>query len=511
MLEEDLYPELTPEREAAEFERLKPLLAEHWSSMALTEEKQYTSVVVPSISLDPGELRKIDGVAFYEERLLFMLIRLRNPRARLVYVTSQPIHPLALEYYFQLLAGIPASHARSRLTLLCTYDASPRPLTEKILERPRLVERIRAGIPDPTAAHLTVFNSTPLERKLAVLLGIPLDGCDPSLVHLGTKSGGRKVFREAGVPLPLGFEEIYTRRDMAEALLEVRRRRPGLRRSVVKLNESFAGEGNGLFRYPAEESVKAVEDAIPLLEFPVPDETAGTFLEKTSRMGCVVEEFLEGEDKRSPSSQYRIDPQGRVSPVSTHEQILGGPGSLLFLGARFPAEEPYRLAIQEAGLKVGEVLSSKGVLGRFGVDFVVRKRPDGEWEHFAVEINLRKGGTTHPFLALQFLTLGQIEAGTGLFLSSTGHPKYYRATDSLRSPRYRGLLPEDLVEILTANGLHYSPVTETGVLFHMIGALSQYGKLGLTAIGSSREEAETLYEETLSILDREALLRRSLR
>jgi hypothetical protein len=28
-------------------------------------------------------------------------------------------------------------------------------------------------------SYLTVFNSTPLERKLAVLLGIPLNGLDP--------------------------------------------------------------------------------------------------------------------------------------------------------------------------------------------------------------------------------------------------------------------------------------------------------------------------------------------
>src|SRR4030095_8951781 len=102
----------------------------------------------------------------------------RNPRARMVFVTSQPVHPMILEYYFQFLAGIPASHARSRLTLLCAPDSSPRSLTEKILERPRLLQRIRQGIQDPERTYMTVFNSTPLERKLAVLLGIPLNGVD---------------------------------------------------------------------------------------------------------------------------------------------------------------------------------------------------------------------------------------------------------------------------------------------------------------------------------------------
>ena len=115
------------------------------------------------------------------------------------------------------------------------------------------------------------------------------------------------------------------------------------------------------------------------------------------------------------------------------------------------------------------------------------------------------GGTTHPFLALQFLTGGQIDAASGLFLSPTGHAKYYRATDNLRSETYRGLLPEDLIEILTYNKLHYSHASESGVLFHLIGALSEFGKLGLTAIANSREEVDDLYRRTLSVLDRETV------
>ena len=154
--------ELTPADEIAQFEALKPRLQEVWQSLVDRDEEAYTSVVVPSLTLDQSELRKLPGASFYEERLLFLLIRLRNPRARMVFVTSQPVHPLVLEYYFQFLAGIPASHARARLTLLCAYDASPRSLTEKILERPRLLQRIRDGIDDTRRVYLTVFNSTPL-------------------------------------------------------------------------------------------------------------------------------------------------------------------------------------------------------------------------------------------------------------------------------------------------------------------------------------------------------------
>ncbi|MCC6130828.1 MAG: carboxylate-amine ligase [Acidobacteria bacterium] len=496
--------DVTLERELREFENLKPRLKEVWHAISLRDNEPHTSVVVPSLTLDQSELKKLVGASFYEERLLFLLIRLRNPRARVVFVTSQPVHPLILEYYFQLLVGIPGSHARSRLTLLCAYDASPKSLTEKILERPRLIERIRMGIQDPSRAYLTVFNSTPHERKLAVLLGIPLNGVDPELQYLGTKSGSRKAFREAGVSLPLGMEDLRSPEEVEDCLLDMKKQKPGLRKAVVKLNDSFSGEGNAIFRYPESNSPVAIHDAMRKLEFAVDWETYEDFFDKYSRMGGIVEEFLEGENKMSPSCQLRVDPHGETVPISTHDQVLGGASGQVFLGCLFPAADEYRLAIQEAGLKIGKVMAKKGVISRFAIDFLVVEDPKTKLsEIHALEINLRMGGTTHPFLALQFITGGQLDPKTALFVSPRGRPKFYRATDNLKSEKYKGLLPEDLIDILTHNGLHYTHNSESGVLFHLIGALSQYGKLGMTAIGNSREEVETIYNRTLQILDRE--------
>ena len=505
MIPQPPFPiDLTSEGEMAEFQILKPKLLEVWNALTMQDETAHTSVVVPSMTLDQSELRKLAGASFYEERLLFLLIRLRNPRARVVYVTSQPVHPMILDYYFQLLAGIPASHARARLTLLCAYDASPRSLTEKILERPRLIERIREGIQDRSRAYLTVFNSTPLERKLAVLLGIPLNGADPDLALLGTKSGSRKTFREAGVAMPEGFEDLQSKDDIEESLIELAARRPGLRRAVVKLNDSFSGEGNAIFRYPEAESRAAIREALHRIELPVPEETFDSYCDKFSRMGGIVEEFIEAPEKVSPSAQLRISPIGQVLPISTHDQILGGPSDQVFLGCSFPAREDYRQRILEAAMRIGEVLAPQGVVSRFAIDFLLwRNDPAEEWNMAALEINLRMGGTTHPYLALQFLTGGTLNRETGLFYSPAGLAKYYRATDNLRSDAYRGLLPEDVIDILTENHLHYSHSTDSGVLFHLIGAVSEFGKLGLTAIGNSREEADALYYKTLEVLDRE--------
>jgi hypothetical protein len=496
--------DFTLESEIAEFRRLQPHLWDLWNALSAREEEPYTSVVVPSMTLDPGELEKLEGSSFYEERLLFLLIRLRNPQARLVYVTSQPVHPMILEYYFQLLVGIPASHARSRLTLLCAHDSSPRSLTEKVLERPRLIQRIRYGIGDPKRAFLTVFNSTPLERRLAVVLGIPLNGVDPDLQPLGTKSGGRRVFREAGVAVPEGSEEIRSEDDLVEALAALKAKRPWSRSAVIKLEKSFSGEGNALFRFPERSTSTRIREALPRVTFSVPSETPDNYFGRLNEMGGIVEEFLEGGHTESPSCQLRIDPHGEVVLISTHDQILGGATDQVYLGCRFPAGAAYRRQIQEAAGKVGRVLAAHGVVSRFGVDFLVRQPPGStEWEVFALEINLRVGGTTHPFLALQFLTGGALDPESGLFHSPSGLAKFYRSTDNLKSDRYRGLLPEDLLDITTFNRLHYNHGVEKGVLFHMMGAVSQYGKVGLTVIGNTPEEVDALYASAIDVLDRE--------
>ncbi|MDX1500447.1 MAG: peptide ligase PGM1-related protein [Woeseiaceae bacterium] len=488
-----------------QFRALKSRLPRIWTALAEDSDYEHTSVIVPSLSVNQEELNKVLGAAYYEERLLFALIRLRNPRARLIYVTSQPVHPDIIEYYLDLLEGVPMRHARERLHVLSVCDSSPRPLTEKVLERPRFLRRLRGLIDDPEHAYLTCYNSTRLERRLAVALGIPLNGLDPDLLPLGTKSGNRQVFAEAGVRYPRGYEDLATEADIVASLIELGRQDPAPARAVVKLNEGFGGEGNGVFTYPAERhDADAIREALTHLAWTSGNETLTTFLRKFAAMGGIVEELVSATEIRSPSVQMRITPDGRPAFVSSHEQVLGGATGQSYLGCRFPADDDYRLMLMQEAGKVGQVLAEKGVIGLFAIDFLVGRDPGGHWQSWAIEINLRMGGTTPPFHALEFLTGGRLDPDTGLFLTPSGHPKFYAATDNLKSRSYRGLLPEDLFQIIARHGIGYRHTTGTGALFHMIGALSQYGKVGTTCIADSPAAAEELFEETTRILDIEA-------
>jgi hypothetical protein len=492
--------------ELARFSELQTQFSRSFSALFEDPNLPRTVLIVPSLTLDPEVLAKISGAHHYEERSLCLLLLLRMPRTRVIYVTSMPVPETIIDYYLHLLPGVPGLHARRRLTLVSCDDASPLPLTRKILQRPRVLERIRQAIPDRASAHITCFTVSDLERRLALTLGLPIYGCDPALLHWGSKSGSRRIFREAGVDLPFGFEDLASADDVARALAELKTARPTLRKAVVKLNEGFSGEGNAIFDLSAAPAGAAmmqwVQERLPQMSFEARGMTFELYQSKLAAMGGIVEEFIPGAVKQSPSAQFRITPTGAIEAVSTHDQVLGGANGQIFLGCRFPADDAYRLDIQAEGEKAARTLVKKGVLGRFGIDFISVKEGD-RWRHVAIEINLRKGGTTHPFLMLQFLTDGHYDSASGQFFTPSGQPRCYYASDNLESERYKGLTPYDLVDIAVINGLHFHAATGEGVAFHLIGALSEFGKLGVVCIGETQARADDLHRRTVEVLDRE--------
>jgi hypothetical protein len=129
--------------EINEFKKIQHCLVEQFKSSFPDKKAPKTVVIIPSLTMDVEILSKISGITHYEERLLCLLLLLRMPRTHVVYVTSMPIDPIIIDYYLHLLPGVTGYHAQQRLSLLSCYDASSRPLTEKILERPRLIERIK--------------------------------------------------------------------------------------------------------------------------------------------------------------------------------------------------------------------------------------------------------------------------------------------------------------------------------------------------------------------------------
>jgi hypothetical protein len=491
------------------FKELQQRFSEQFDKAFPDKRAPKTVVIIPSLTMDQEILAKIPGVTHYEERLLCMLMLLRMPNTHVVFVTSMPVDPLIIDYYLHLLPGITGCHAQKRLHLLSCYDASSKSLTEKILERPRLIDRIRQSIPLNHLAHMACFNVTEKERTLAVQLGIPVYGCDPDFYDMGNKSNGRKLFRQCGLQVPDGFEDLYSEKDILNALVQIKKNKPALRKAVLKINEGFSGEGNAIFSYEGITNGKNLEKQVrsyfyARLKPVAADMQVENFLAKFEEMGGIAEEFVEGEIKTSPSVQCRINPQGQCVVISTHDQELGGESGQVFLGAHFPANIEYAPDLGAMGLKVAEALKDKGVMGRFAIDFISVKNKK-RWIHYPIEINLRKGGTTHPYIMLQFLTDGDYDAPKGIYQTANGQSRYYFCSDNLRSEQFRGITPPDLIDIAMLHDLHFDGTLQEGIMFHLISALSQHGKLGVVCIGSSPERARHFYKKVVDILKLETV------
>jgi hypothetical protein len=490
------------------YDALQRKLVPLWRSIEHLNNDEQSIVVVPSADVDveltPSELQA------YEERYLFLLLLLRQPRARMIYVTGQAVHPDILDYYLDLMPGVISSHARKRLYMVSPMEATFRPLSRKLLERPRLLERIRSLIPDPDRAHLVPFMTTWEDRELAMRLGIPMYGADPRDAWRGTKTAGRRLFAEVGIDHPAGRENLRTKGGVVEAIISMRRGKPDMRSVVIKHNEGVSGFGNAIVHLTSvpepgtSGEAEEIERRLDEIHAEMPDSTAEDYFATLAAEGGIVEEMIAGEEIRSPSVQLRITPLGKVELLSTHDQILGGASGQVFVGSRFPADPAYAASISGEARKVGERLAEHGVIGRFAIDFVVVRNGDGTWHSHAIELNLRKGGTTHPFLTLQFLTDGTYSAETGLFTAPSGRHKFYVASDHVDAPGLRSFTPHDVLDIALLRGLHFDQSRQVGTVFHMLSALPVHGRLGVTSVADSAEGAQEGFDEVAAVMLDEA-------
>ena len=425
----------------------------------------------------------------------------------MIYVTGQAIHPDIVDYYLDLLPGVIQSNARRRLFFVSPMEARFRPLSRKLLDRPQVIERIRSLIPDPDRAHLVPFMTTWDDRELAMRLGIPMYGADPAHARYGTKTAGRRLFAEAGIAHPRGAEDLRTRRDVVEALLALRTDVPDLQRAVVKHNEGVSGFGNAVVDLSGLPDAATAPDVDRLLDdLPVDPHAGGVaeYFATLEREGGVVEEFIGGEILASPSVQLRITPLGKVELLSTHDQILGGASGQVFLGSRFPADLAYAVQISASARKVGDRLAARGVIGRFALDYVIVRRPDGTRGEYAIEVNLRKGGTTHPFLTLQFLTDGRYDERRAVFVAPDGVEKHYVANDHVMVDGLELLTPHDLLELALLRGKHFDATRLVGPVFHMLSAMPTHGFVGVTCVGNSAADAQRRYDDVVAFLAEEA-------
>ena len=106
---EVVRPDLAEDERYAAFDALQRGMSDVWAAMRLDHADE-SVVVVPSVSLEHTTATTGTLVQAMEERALFLLLLLRQPRLRMVYVTSSPV-PEAIIAAVRVLAGAGNSEA----------------------------------------------------------------------------------------------------------------------------------------------------------------------------------------------------------------------------------------------------------------------------------------------------------------------------------------------------------------------------------------------------------------
>jgi hypothetical protein len=297
------------------------------------------------------------------------------------------------------------------------------------------------------------------------------------------------------VPVPLGREDVRTVEDVVAAVEWIRRDGSWVAAVVVKHDDSGAGDGNTVIEVRTASGEPVPLDEVRARVQALPE----WYLHDLAEEAGVVEELVVGDELASPSVQIDMLPGGGVCVLATHDQIIGGDNGQVYVGCRFPADPAYAPELADHGEAVGLDLAARGCVGRASVDFVAARSGLEPWVVRALEVNLRKGGTTHPFAALRNLVPGHYESATGTWLADAdGRSRAYRSTDNVVDPAWTGRPPSSVIDAVRGAGLQFDHRLGTGVVLHMLACLAVDGRFGATAIGRSRAHADELYEAMLA-------------
>src|SRR5262245_34629021 len=342
---------------------IEPRLASALEANRPDSTTDHVSIALPSYSVSETILSHYgDRIPSLEHRYLAsVLMPARIPAVNIVYLSTRRPEQAAIDYYPALLSPERRARTVGHYRLIEWNDGTPRSVAARFVSRPDLVEELRTHI-GGRPALIEPWNVTEHETALAVVLGVPINGTRPELRDIGFKGAGRRLFVEAGVPTPIGREDVRTTDDVIAAILAIRAERPDVSAVVIKHDDSGAGDGN------------AVIDLSPIADA---DDPVAWLRERIDGLpewyradllaGGIVEERITGARFTSPSAQADILPSGEIRVLATHEQVLGGADDQVYLGCRFPADPAYASVLASHARAIGEQLAARGALGRFGV------------------------------------------------------------------------------------------------------------------------------------------------
>jgi len=95
-----------------------------------------------------------------------------------------------------------------------------------------------------------------MDFHLSVALGVPILSGDPHITKIfSTKSGAKRIFQKADVPVPIGAYDIYNEDDFCQQLTKLIANNLYINTWIFKIDNEFNGRGHASLNV---ESIKTI-------------------------------------------------------------------------------------------------------------------------------------------------------------------------------------------------------------------------------------------------------------
>ncbi|XP_048418785.2 IQ motif-containing protein H isoform X1 [Stegostoma tigrinum] len=546
-------------------------LAANWNRIKASRR---TIIHIPSLGYAQSLRSSVPNIDTQQNLQMGRLCDIRDDNVDVIYICPLWIGEDVTQYYMNLLGlqeaiktGKPEKvmNVEDRLKVMTPEAISCFPnhhlcLATHLKYSPKTIKRIKNLI-EGKAAYIVGGLLHKDDLAVADMLNVPILGPEPEVAHLySTKSGSKRIFASASVPMPPGEYDIYNLRQMHEVLTQLILENLEIKRWLFKLDVEFGGRGTAYFdvlhlkcykqilkefrgigptvwlkkKWIQEPSELKLSRELPgiLAEHAQPANkkifpTWEKFVEMFLCQGGVVEAYPPSDSVTNLTIDMLIEPTGEVSMVSCGDQIHSN-SPLECWGTTVPQCSVNPGNLHSVCVKIAEACKCRGIIGFFSIDLVTFIHPlTMEQQVWATDLDLAYSDQLAMTQLMLFISNGKLTCKTNTFEVSpkprerkqTSNRKELamkeRAQIQLPFMKRYGVLSTQLkhtnlsivhysvlFKIFKVHGIGFDIKERQGTVF-ILHEDNKKDRLGMVTIGEDLQGALLTFARNLSVIHQE--------
>ncbi|XP_072258696.1 IQ domain-containing protein H isoform X2 [Pyxicephalus adspersus] len=540
-------------------------LASNWNHIRTCRR---SIIHIPSLGYTEKQRAQATDPHIDQNLQMGRLCDIADPNVDVIYVCPVKMDEEMAQYYRKLLGlrtavlsgnSEDATELHERFTIITpeAVDRFPNQhmcLSTLLKYSPKALHRIRNLIQGREAY---VVGRVPHVDDLAVadMLGVPILGTEPEVAHLySTKSGSKRIFTSADIPIPPGQYDIYTEEQFLSALGQLITDNLLVTRWLFKVDHECGSNGTAFCdiavhlpcynwalrenkkyspdtwkqKWAQEKVLKQITEELPqVLEYyaqPVNRKrypTWGRFLQTLVSHGGVIEAYPPAESITCLTVDLLINPGGEIQMVSCGDQIHGNT-PLQCIGSSVPQCSVPPSMLESICNRIGEACKMRGVLGYLSVELVTFIDPQSlEQQIWATDLDLCYSDQLAMTQLLLYLTNGTLDCTN----SQLNVPSTFRKMERSRHQALTAEAPlacsrfavlstrlvhtnlslvyyNVFFQMCKAHGIGYDVKEKQGSVFVLLENLKRH-RIGMLSIAEDLQGALMTFARNLFIIHQE--------